>query len=294
MLSTGGHDDQPQVCTTERNEPWDKGELATRIAADTTEAVVNRSGGTFSYLIRNHDRSVGARLSGEIARHHGDWGMADAPLRLHLQGSAGQSLGAWNAGGLDIVLDGEANDYVGKGMTGGRIILRPPEGSTLETQITPIMGNTCLYGATGGKLFAAGTAGQRFAVRNSGAIAVVEGCGDHGCEYMTGGAVVVLGRTGLNFGAGMTGGFAYVLDLDREFVDRHNRELIEIHRITAERWEMNVQHLRELLTEHVEATGSEFARMILEDLSDYLPRFWLVTPKAADLSRMLQATRAAA
>ncbi|MEX2575787.1 MAG: glutamate synthase large subunit [Halofilum sp. (in: g-proteobacteria)] len=294
MLTSGGHEDQPRVCVTERNWPFDRGELATRIAADTTDAVVNRSGGSYEYRIRNHDRSVGARLSGLIAKHHGDQGMADAPLRLQLNGTAGQSLGAWNAGGLEIVLAGDANDYVGKGMTGGRIVLRPAEGSTLNTRTTPIMGNTCLYGATGGKLFAAGTAGQRFAVRNSGAIAVVEGCGDHGCEYMTGGAVVVLGRTGLNFGAGMTGGFAYVLDLDREFVDRHNRELIEIHRVTAERWEANVQHLRELLTEHVQATGSAFAAEILEDLSDYLPRFWLVTPKAADLSRMLQATRAAA
>jgi glutamate synthase (NADPH/NADH) large chain len=131
-------------------------------------------------------------------------------------------------------------------------------------------------------------------VRNSGAVAVVEGCGDHGCEYMTGGAAVVLGRTGLNFGAGMTGGFAYVLDMDRGFVDRHNRELIEIHRMTAERWEENVHHLAELIGEHVEATGSEYAARILEDLPDYLPRFWLVTPKAAELSRMLHAARAAA
>jgi len=295
ILSDGGVDPSvPQVCGVDRNRPHDRGELAERIAGDTAAAVEAQSGGTFEYAIRNHDRSIGARLSGRIAELHGDQGMADAPLALRLDGSAGQSLGAWNTGGLHIELVGEANDYVGKGMTGGRIVIRPPAASRLETPDTPVMGNTCLYGATGGRLYAAGTAGQRFAVRNSGAVAVVEGCGDHGCEYMTGGAVVVLGRTGLNFGAGMTGGFAYVLDMDRGFVDRHNRELIEIHRMTAERWEENVHHLAELIGEHVEATGSEYAARILEDLPDYLPRFWLVTPKAADLSRMLHAARAAA
>ena len=295
VVSDAGVDPaEPHVCRVERNVPFDKGELATRIAAATTEAVQARAGGEFRFDVRNHDRSIGARLSGLIADTHGDQGMADAPLTLRLDGTAGQSLGAWNAGGLQLVLTGEANDYVGKGMTGGRIVIRPHADSRLPTPETPVMGNTCLYGATGGRLYAAGTAGQRFAVRNSGAVAVVEGCGDHGCEYMTGGAVVVLGRTGLNFGAGMTGGFAYVLDMEREFVDRHNRELIEIHRMTAERWEEHVHHLRELIEEHVEATGSEHAARILEDLSDYLPRFWLVTPKAADLSRMLQAARAAA
>nr|WP_245675852.1 glutamate synthase large subunit [Halofilum ochraceum] len=295
IVSDGGVDPSvPHVCGVDRNRPHDKGELAARIAEETADAVAARSGGTFDYAIRNHDRSIGARLSGRIAELHGDQGMTESPLQLRLAGAAGQSLGAWNTGGLHIELVGEANDYVGKGMTGGRIVIRPPAASRLETPDTPVMGNTCLYGATGGRLYAAGTAGQRFAVRNSGAVAVVEGCGDHGCEYMTGGAVVVLGGTGLNFGAGMTGGFAYVLDMDRGFVDRHNRELIEIHRMTAERWEENVHHLAELIGQHVEATGSEHAARILEDLPDYLPRFWLVTPKAADLSRMLQAARAAA
>jgi len=295
ILTDAGVDpDQPRVCITERNRPADSGALAERIAADTADAVMGCAGGVFDYTVRNHDRSIGARLSGAIANAHGDQGMAHAPLTLGLSGTAGQSLGAWNAGGLHIELTGEANDYVGKGMAGGRIVIRPCRASRLPTPETPVMGNTCLYGATGGRLFAAGTAGQRFAVRNSGAIAVVEGCGDHGCEYMTGGAVVVLGRTGLNFGAGMTGGLAYVLDLEREFVDRHNRDLIEIHRLTAERWEEHVQHLADLIGQHSAATGSPFARAVLEDLSDYLPRFWLVTPKAADLSHMLRAARAAA
>jgi len=295
VLTDGGVDPSvARTCRVRRNQPHDRGELAARIAADTEAAVADRLGGRFDYPIRNHDRSIGARLSGRIAELHGDQGMADAPLTLRLSGSAGQSLGAWNAGGLEIELTGEANDYVGKGMTGGCIVIRPPASSRLATPDTPVMGNTCLYGATGGHLYAAGTAGQRFAVRNSGAIAVVEGCGHHGCEYMTGGAVVVLGETGLNFGAGMTGGFAYVLDMDRAFVDRHNRELIELHRMTAERWQEHVQHLGELIGQHVDATGSEHAAGILEDLADYLPRFWLVTPKAADLTRMLRAAREAA
>ncbi len=192
-------------------------DLAVRIAADTRGAVENSTGGEFRYAVTNIDRAIGARLSGEIARRHGDTGMTNAPIVLRLQGSAGQSLGAWNAGGVHIVLDGEANDGVGKGMAGGRIVIRPPHAAQYASQDTAIVGNTCLYGATGGEFFAAGRAGERFGVRNSGALAVIEGVGDHGCEYMTGGTVVVLGRTGLNFGAGMTGGFAYVLDMEREF-----------------------------------------------------------------------------
>jgi len=164
------------------------------------------SGGDFHYAVRNDDRSIGARLSGEIALRHGNLGMSGNPIRLHLTGSAGQSFGVWNAGGLEMTLDGDANDYVGKGMAGGKLVIRPPQGSSFKSQETTIIGNTCLYGATGGKLFAAGLAGERFAVRNSGAHAVVEGVGDHGCEYMTDGVVCVLGATGLNFGAGMTGG----------------------------------------------------------------------------------------
>ncbi|RMD70719.1 MAG: glutamate synthase large subunit, partial [Gammaproteobacteria bacterium] len=217
---------KPKFCQVERNVPFDKGELAEQMVRDMLPAIESKTGGEWSYAIKNVHRSIGARVSGEIARRHGNLGMEDAPLVVRLYGTAGQSFGAWNAGGLHLYLEGDANDYVGKGMAGGKIVLHPPPAARFDSPKTPIMGNTCLYGATGGRLFAAGTAGERFAVRNSGAIAVVEGVGDHGCEYMTGGVVAVLGETGLNFGAGMTGGFAYVLDLEDTFQDRYNRELI--------------------------------------------------------------------
>jgi glutamate synthase (NADPH/NADH) large chain len=220
--------------------------------------------------------------------------MADAPLIVRLRGSAGQSFGVWNAGGLHLHLEGDANDYVGKGMAGGKIVLRPPPNATFVHKETVIMGNTCLYGATGGELYAAGHAGERFAVRNSGAIAVVEGAGDHCCEYMTGGVVCVLGRTGLNFGAGLTGGFAYVLDLDRGFVDRYNHELIDIHRITPEGMESNLQHLRHLVSLHVRETGSVWGDEILNDFRAFLGKFWVVKPKAASIDSLIENLRRAA
>ncbi|MBQ0799960.1 MAG: glutamate synthase large subunit [Porticoccaceae bacterium] len=283
---------KPQVCSVERNAPFDGGELAERMVADMLPAITDKTGGEFTYATSNCDRSLGARLSGEIARRHGDQGMSDQPVRLKLTGIAGQSLGAWNAGGLEIELEGDANDYVGKGMAGGKIILYPPKASKLATQETPIMGNTCLYGATNGKLFAAGTAGERFAVRNSGAYAVIEGAGDHCCEYMTGGVIAILGNTGHNFGAGMTGGFAYVLDMDRNFPDRINTELVEPRRIQSEALENYRNFLRGMIQEFVTATGSSWGREVLDNFEDYVARFWLVTPKAAALSSLLESTRA--
>ena len=190
--------------------------------------------------------------------------MQDAPLTVRCSGNAGQSFGVWNAGGLHLYLEGDANDYVGKGMAAGRIVLRHPARARFVAKDTVIMGNTCLYGATGGELYAAGVAGERFAVRNSGALAVIEGAGDHCCEYMTGGAVCVLGRTGVNFGAGFTGGFAYVLDLERNFVDRYNHELIDISRIHPEAMQSHVQHLEGLLERHVAETASGWAAEIAQ------------------------------
>ena len=268
--------------------------LATQLDGLLAEPIRNKGGGDHRFLIHNTDRSIGTRLSGAIARAHGNHGMTDAPLNLRFRGSAGQSFGAFNAGGLLMELEGEANDYVGKGMAGGRLVVRPPRGARFEARNTPIIGNTCLYGATGGELFAAGRAGERFAVRNSGALAVIEGAGDHCCEYMTDGIVLVLGKVGLNFGAGFTGGLAYVLDLDRDFVDRYNHELIDIHRISPEGFESHRQHLHTLVTRHRELTGSIWAQQILDEFRDYVGKFWLVKPKAASIDSLNETLRRAA
>jgi len=286
--------DRPQCCQVSRNEPYDKGELAERMVADALDAIEHRRGGVFEYAIRNSNRSIGARLSGEIARRYGNLGMSANPVRLMLTGTAGQSFGAWNAGGLELYLEGDANDYVGKGMAGGKIVIYPPRSSQFKSNESVIMGNTCLYGATGGQLYAAGRAGERFAVRNSGALAVVEGVGDHTCEYMTAGVIVVLGETGINFGAGMTGGFAFVLDTDNSFVDKYNHELIDLHRITPEHMEAYPAYLQDLILDHVKETGGEWSRYVYDNFSDLVGNFWLVKPKAADLTGLLDNLLAAA
>ena len=284
--------DQPQFCEVEKNPPFDQGLLAEEMVKLARAAIDAKSGGEFELDICNCDRSIGARVSGEIAQVHGNQGMKDAPITFRFKGTAGQSFGVWNAGGLHLYLEGDANDYVGKGMTGGKLVVTQPKASGYESQDSAIIGNTCLYGATGGKLFAGGTAGERFAVRNSGAHAVVEGTGDHCCEYMTGGFVCVLGKTGYNFGSGMTGGFAYVLDMDNSFVDRVNNELVNLQRITGEAMEAHRSHLQNVLREYVAETGSAWGAKLLENLDDYLRRFWLVKPKAANLASLLSSTRA--
>ncbi|MGB1090497.1 MAG: glutamate synthase large subunit [Oceanobacter sp.] len=285
-------EDKPHCVQVERNKPYDEGLLAERMVAETLSAIESKSGGEFEFHITNCDRSIGARLSGEIAKRHGNQGMASNPLKLNLTGVAGQSFGVWNAGGLEMTLEGDANDYVGKGMTGGKLVIFPPKGSEFASNETSIVGNTCLYGATGGKLLAAGRAGERFAVRNSGVHAVVEGAGDHCCEYMTGGMVCVLGETGYNFGAGMTGGFAYVLDMAHDFVDKYNHELVDIHRISNEETEAHRNHLRQVIREFVKETGSAWGQQILDDFDGYIGKFWLVKPKADDLQQLLKNTRA--
>ncbi|MDE2088435.1 MAG: glutamate synthase large subunit, partial [Gammaproteobacteria bacterium] len=229
---------KPQYCTRD-NAPFDKGELAERMVRDALEAIEHKRGGEFSYPIRNDNRSIGARLSGEIARRYGDNGMEDAPITVRLTGTAGQSFGVWNAGGLHLYLEGDANDYAGKGMAGGKIVVYPPREAKIRSRENVIIGNTCLYGATGGKLYAAGLAGERFAVRNSGALAVVEGVGDHGCEYMTGGCAIVL-------------------DLEAAFTERFNRELIDIHRIHTDNMEAHRKYLRGMIQEFVDETGSRW------------------------------------
>ncbi|WP_428944356.1 glutamate synthase large subunit [Pantoea sp. FN060301] len=273
------------VYCTESNPPFDNGLLNKALYDQAMPFVEAKQSKTFWFDIRNTDRSVGATLSGAIALKHGDQGLAADPIRAHFSGTAGQSFGVWNAGGVELTLTGDANDYVGKGMAGGLLAVRPPVGSAFRSHEATIIGNTCLYGATGGKLFAAGRAGERFAVRNSGAITVVEGIGDNGCEYMTGGIVCVLGRTGVNFGAGMTGGFAYVLDEDGEFRKRVNAELVEV--LSVDDLAIHEEHLRGLITEHVHHTGSSRGEEILANWPAWSARFSLVKPKSSDVKALL-------
>ncbi|MBN3208315.1 glutamate synthase large subunit [Pectobacterium brasiliense] len=283
------HAAQPQpgkaLYCTESNLSFDKGLLNKELLAQAQPHIDAKQGKALYFDIRNTDRSVGATLSGAIAEKHGDQGLAGDPIKAHFSGTAGQSFGVWNAGGVELKLTGDANDYVGKGMAGGSISVRPPVGSAFRSHEASIIGNTCLYGATGGKLFAAGRAGERFAVRNSGCITVVEGIGDNGCEYMTGGIVCVLGRTGVNFGAGMTGGFAYVLDEDGEFRKRVNPELVEV--LDVEELAIHEEHLRGLITEHVQNTGSHRGEEILANWPTWAPKFALVKPKSSDVKALL-------
>jgi glutamate synthase (NADPH/NADH) large chain len=283
--------DYPQTVQKPRNEPYDQASLNTHMIELALESIQQKAGGEWELTITNCDRSVGARTSGAIAKAHGDLGMNDAPVTFRFKGHAGQSFGVWNAGGQNLYLEGDANDYVGKGMAGGKVVIRPFTNANIQSKDSAIIGNTCLYGATGGKLFASGCAGERFAVRNSGCHAVIEGAGDHCCEYMTGGLVTVLGSTGYNFGAGMTGGFAYVLDMDKSFVDKYNHELVEIHRIHIEQMEVYKNHLRSVIIEFVQETGSAWGQEILDNYEDYLGRFWLVKPKAASINDLLNSVR---
>ena len=295
VLSQSGIDpDAPQYGDNSPNEPFDRGELAEHMVRTCLPAIEHKRGGQFDFEVSNTQRSIGARLSGEIAARHGDLGMQANPITINLTGSAGQSFGVWNAGGLHLHLEGEANDYVGKGMAGGKIVIKPPAGARFQSHQTTIVGNTCLYGATGGHFYAAGLGGERFAVRNSGATAVIEGVGDHGCEYMTGGCVAVLGDTGVNFGAGMTGGLAFVFDRHNLFVDRYNHELIDIHRIHAESMEAYRHLLTGLIESHQQETGSEWSRELLDNFYSLSTRFWLIKPKAAELSALLSTLKTAA
>jgi glutamate synthase (NADPH/NADH) large chain len=211
--------------------------------------------------LTNADRAFGARLAGEIARKYGGAGLRDATVVVEATGTAGQSFGAFAASGMLLVLEGDANDYVGKSLSGGVLAVRPPARASFKAHENVIVGNTCLYGATSGKAFFAGRAGERFAVRNSGAIAVVEGVGDHGCEYMTGGTVVVLGPTGRNFAAGMSGGIAYMLDDERTLAGRCSRAMVDLEPLDAEGEEL----VRALVEEHVAHTRSARGTYVLQN-----------------------------
>ena len=229
-----------------------------------------------TYNVRNTHRAVGTRLSAEVTARFGMKGLADNHVQVRLRGTAGQSLGAFLCQGITLEVFGDANDYVGKGLSGGRIVVRPTVSSPLVSQHNTIVGNTVLYGATAGTLLAAGQAGERFAVRNSGAHVVVEGCGANGLEYMTGGIAVILGSVGSNFGAGMTGGMAFVLDTDDHFERRANPESILWQRVESGHWE---GVLKALVEDHAKATGSKWSNEVLADWDRWLGQFWQVCPK---------------
>ena len=238
--------------------------------------------------VKNINRTVGTMLSGEVAKRYGNAGLPDDTIHVRLNGTAGQSFGAFLARGVTLELVGEGNDYVAKGLSGGRIIIRPSDAFTPEPSNNIICGNTVMYGATDGESYLNGVAGERFCVRNSGATAVVEGVGDHGCEYMTGGTVVVLGQTGRNFAAGMSGGIAYVLDEQNDFVDRCNLAQVALEKVlpAAEQSMVEPRHhdtadeilLKGLLEKHAEYTGSPRAKAILADWDSYRGKFVKVYP----------------
>ncbi len=257
-----------------RNEVPDT--LDAQMLRDAKAALEDREKMQLAYNVRNTQRAVGTRLSSALTRRFGMAGLPAGHITVRLRGSAGQSLGAFAVQGLKLEVFGDANDYVGKGLSGGTIVVRPPASSERPSQSNTIIGNTVLYGATAGRLFAAGQAGERFAVRNSGADAVIEGCGTNGCEYMTGGTAVILGPVGANFAAGMTGGMAFVYDRDGTFEAMVNGETVLVQRLASAHWE---QRLRDLIAEHAHETQSGYAAQILREWDLQVGRFWQVCPR---------------
>jgi glutamate synthase (NADPH/NADH) large chain len=286
-------------------------------------ALVSKKPVKAELAIKNTDRSTGAMLSGEIARRYGHTGLPEDAIWLSFKGTAGQAFGAWLAHGVTLDLAGEANDYVGKGLSGGKLIVRPDPKSGITPEESIIVGNTVLYGAITGECYFRGVAGERFAVRNSGAYAVVGGTGDHGCEYMTGGVVVVLGPTGRNFAAGMSGGIAYVLDEKGDFETRLNKDMVQTEAITADPGSLaelakqdgdvavavesvmvdlrkqDAERLHTLIARHAHYTNSRQARSILENFAAYLPKFKKVMPieyrrALAELAKARETNREAA
>ena len=265
----------PRIHTRERNERFGDSSLDDRIVNDAKHALQGKGKVALKYKINNICRNIGTRVSGIIGYTYGDQGLPAGSIDLTLNGSAGQSFGTFLANGILLRLFGEANDYVGKGMNGGTIVVRPQDGVKFDWSQNVIIGNTCLYGATGGRLHAAGTAGERFCVRNSGAVAVVEGVGDHGCEYMTGGVAVVLGETGRNFAAGMSGGVAYVYDAQDHFPKMFNASMVDIERLSDA---SEIDSLRQLVADHLDLTASPKAAALLQQWGQEVSRFWKVVP----------------
>jgi glutamate synthase domain-containing protein 3 len=246
------------------------------LIAKAAPALKSKTPVTGNFAIRNVHRTVGAMLGGEIARRYGSAGLPEGTIHFRFEGSAGQSFGAFVPSGVTLELEGDSNDYLGKGLSGGRIIAYPPKTSSFLPEESILVGNVVLYGATAGEAFLNGIAGERFAVRNSGAVAVVEGVGDHGCEYMTNGTVIVLGLTGRNFAAGMSGGIAYVYDEQGDFSTRRcNKASVDLEPLISQE---DVDRVRALLERHRDLTGSPRAAWILEHWTDAQPRFIKVFP----------------
>jgi len=305
----------PRFCCEAQQHGIDK-VLDRKLIEQAKPALEARKPVVIETRIRNTDRTAGAMLSGEVARRYGHAGLPEDTIAVKLKGTAGQSFGAWLAHGVSFELEGEANDYVGKGLSGGRIVIYPPKSFRGKPEENIVVGNTVLYGAITGECYFRGVAGERFAVRNSGATAVVEGVGDHGCEYMTGGTVVVLGQAGRNFAAGMSGGIAFVLDEAGDFTKRCNMAMVELEPVPEEaravkdsdfqggelesHGRVNVDHLaghdaqllRSLIERHLHYTGSEVARRVLDRFDFYLPKFVKIMPM--EYRRALNEIRASA
>ncbi len=266
--------DWPLHCVEKQDHGIEKA-LDQQLKELCKEALDHRKPVEVHLPIRNVNRTVGTILSSEVSRRQGERGLPPYTIQIHLTGSAGQSFGAWLAPGVALYLEGDANDYCGKGLSGGFMAIRPSRVASFKAEENILIGNVALYGATAGEAFFRGLAGERFAVRNSGASAVVEGVGDHGCEYMTRGAVVVLGRTGRNFAAGMSGGVAYVLDEDGSFAGKCNMGMVELHTIDNA---AEIKELHTLISRHHQYTESAVARRILANWDDHVAKFVKVMP----------------
>jgi len=276
------HENVGTYCLIPQDHGLDKALDNTELLARCADAIENGTKVKFELPIINTNRTVGTILSHEIAKRWGEDLLPDGTIHIKFNGSAGQSFGAFLAKGVTLELEGDSNDYVGKGLSGGNVIIYPPKVSTFLPEENIIVGNVCLYGATGGHAYFRGRAAERFCVRNSGARAVIEGVGDHACEYMTGGRTVVLGPTGRNFGAGMSGGIAYIWDADKDFITRCNLGMVELEKVKDED---DIAELMSMIEEHQKHTGSTVAERILGRWPEVLSEFVKVMP--VDYKRVL-------
>ena len=272
--AVGYYEDTEVYCTIDQDHALED-VLDRTLVKKADAALTNKEKVTIDSKVVNTDRSVGTILSHYVSKAHGEEGLPEDTIEINLTGSAGQSIGAFLAPGVTIRVEGDANDYCGKGLSGGKLAIFPPKAATFESNENILIGNVALYGATAGEAYFSGVAAERFAVRNSGAHAVIEGIGDHGCEYMTGGRVAVLGKIGRNFAAGMSGGVAYLYDPDDNIEPDINMEMIDIE--VMEKAE-DISELRNMITRHVEYTGSKVGAAILENWGEEFPRFRKIIP----------------